>query len=173
QLYSESINTFMTLIISVTVLGFGAYLITQGELNGIFLAMFLMISLTVFENTTSMAVFPSHLEDSRRAAKRLHQVVSGPTPKKSGTKELVLEQAIPIKMKDVSYAYPGEARDILHKINLTLPKGSKTAIVGPSGSGKSTILQLLLKIAHPTKGEIKLGNDDLTSFVDESVWKHV
>lgn len=174
QLYSTSMNTFLTLIISVTVLGFGAYLITEGELDGIFLAMFLMVSLTVFENTTSMAVFPSHLEESRTAAKRLQQVVSEPpSSMKQGTKGLLLDQAVSIEMNDVSYTYPGEDRETLHGLNLSFPKGSKTVIVGPSGSGKSTVLQLLLKIAHPTKGSIKLGDEDLSDLIDESVWKHM
>src|SRR5699024_550720 len=110
QLYSESVNTFVTLIISVTVLGFGAYLITLGELDGIFLAMLLMISLTVFENTTSMAVFPSHLEDSKRAAKRLRQVVGEELPVQDGTTELIVEKAPEIQMKNVSFTYPGEKR---------------------------------------------------------------
>ena len=174
KLYSTSMNTFLTLIISVTVLGFGAYLITEGELDGIFLAMFLMVSLTVFENTTSMAVFPSHLEESRTAAKRLQQVVSEPpSSMKQGTKGLLLDQAVSIEMNDVSYTYPGEDRETLHGLNLSFPKGSKTVIVGPSGSGKSTVLQLLLKIAHPTKGSIKLGDEDLSDLIDESVWKHM
>ena len=47
----------------------------EGQLDGIYLAMFVMISLTVFENTTSMAAFPSYLEESRQAASRLNAVV--------------------------------------------------------------------------------------------------
>src|SRR5699024_578896 len=75
NLLSESSNTFFSLLISFSILGFGAYLVSINQLDGIFLAMLVMISLTVFENTTPMSVFPSYLEDSRQAATRLNSVV--------------------------------------------------------------------------------------------------
>src|SRR5699024_9334272 len=106
HLYSESLNTFFSLIISLVVLGFSAYMIAVGQLDGIFLAMLVMISLTVFENTTSMAVFPSHLEDSRRAAARLTEVVGEKPVEEKATKKLALSAAPAIEMEEVSFRYP-------------------------------------------------------------------
>ena len=75
NLFSQSTNTFVSLLITLLVLGTGGYLVADGQLDGIYLAMFVMISLTVFENTTSMAAFPSYVEESRQAASRLNAVV--------------------------------------------------------------------------------------------------
>ena len=75
NLFSQAANKFLSLLISLLVLGVGAYLVADGQLDGIYLAMFVMVSLTVFENTTSMAAFPSYLEESRQAASRLTAVV--------------------------------------------------------------------------------------------------
>ena len=120
----------------------------DGQLDGIFLAMLVMISLTVFENTTSMAAFPSYLEESRQAASRLNAVVRKDVAQEN-VNERIEEHLIPgshsIEWKDVTFAFPNETRDTLKNITLTIPAGTKTAIVGPSGSGKSTLLQLLLK----------------------------
>ena len=45
-------------------------------------------------------------------------------------------------LKSVSFSYDGE-REVLHRINMQIPKNSFTGIVGESGSGKSTIASLL------------------------------
>lgn len=71
NLFSQSVNTFVSLIISWVILLLGVYFVAGGQLDGIFLAMLVMISLTVFEHAAPMAAFPSYLEDSRQAAARL------------------------------------------------------------------------------------------------------
>jgi ATP-binding cassette subfamily C protein CydC len=172
QLYSESLNTFVSLAVSVTVLAVGAYLIAEGELDGVFLAMLLMISLTVFENTTSMAVFPSHMEDTRTAVKRLSAVVKRDEAEAQRDEELELTESPEIQMSNVSFTYPDEDRKTLDEINLHFPAGSKTAIVGPSGSGKSTILKLLLQFLPADEGKIVLNDKDMKRVRQESIWKH-
>ncbi len=46
----------------------------------------------------------------------------------------------------------------LHDINIDLPSGSYTAIIGHTGSGKSTLLQHLNGLLRPTKGELQIGD---------------
>jgi ATP-binding cassette subfamily B protein len=50
---------------------------------------------------------------------------------------------------------------VLKNVNLTIPQGKITAIVGTSGSGKTTLLKLLLMFYKPQKGEILIGNSPL------------
>lgn len=170
HLYNEAVNTFVSLGISVLVLATGVHLVANSALDGIFLAMLLMISLTVFENTTAMAVFPNHLEDSRRAATRLAEVVAE-VPNEQ-RKELQLTAPPSFKLDNVSFTYSGEERKTLEHVMLTLPKGSKTAIVGPSGSGKSTILHLLLQFDEPDSGTISIDGKGIGQFTQESIWKY-
>ena len=64
-----------------------------------------------------------------------------------------------IQIKGLNYKYPGlDNKWALKDINLTIPAGKTTAIVGVSGSGKTTLLKLLLKFYHPSSGEIKVGD---------------
>ncbi|MGE5328273.1 MAG: ATP-binding cassette domain-containing protein, partial [Deltaproteobacteria bacterium] len=49
-------------------------------------------------------------------------------------------------------------------INLTIPQGKVTAIVGTSGSGKTTLVKLLLGFYPPTSGSIKIGETDLSNY---------
>jgi ATP-binding cassette subfamily B protein len=60
-----------------------------------------------------------------------------------------------IFLHNIYFRYGANASpNILKKINLTIPYGKTTAIVGASGSGKTTLMKLLLKFYEPTSGEI-------------------
>ncbi|WP_087973434.1 thiol reductant ABC exporter subunit CydC [Oceanobacillus rekensis] len=172
QLFSESVNTFVSLFISVTVLAVGAYLVTVGELDGIFLAMLVMVSLTVFENTTAMAAYPSHLQDSRQAAVRLDTVVNDEEYQQAQNNVETIKQGIApsIEFQHVNFSFPGETRHTLKDISFRLPAGTKTAIVGPSGSGKSTIMQLLLKMYDINDGDIHYNHQSTSRLSQESIW---
>jgi ATP-binding cassette, subfamily B, bacterial len=81
------------------------------------------------------------------------------------------EGAASISFKNVSFTYPGAGNELVLKdINLEIPKGKTTAIVGISGSGKTTLLKLLLKFYEPQKGEIKLANNSLSN-LSHRAWR--
>jgi ATP-binding cassette subfamily B protein len=66
------------------------------------------------------------------------------------------------ELSNVSYQYQGQHSPyVLKDINLTIPQGKVTAIVGTSGSGKTTLLKLLLKFYEPAKGSISIGKTNL------------
>ncbi|MYL39460.1 thiol reductant ABC exporter subunit CydC [Halobacillus litoralis] len=171
MLASHSWNTFVTLMVSWVVLGLGAFLVSSGDLNGLFLAMLVMISLTVFENAAPMAVLPAHLEDSRRASKRLFSLVDEEAGEE-GTEKMDGLHAPAVTMEEVSWRFPGEPRQALTNVSLSIPSGSKTAIVGASGSGKSTIFQLLLKFQTVDTGVVKVDGKDIRTIDEESLWAH-
>lgn len=76
-----------------------------------------------------------------------------------------------VVFSNVSFTYAGAGNEpVLKNINLKIPKGKTTAIVGVSGSGKTTLLKLLLKFYEPQKGEIKLGNTSLSN-ISHKVWR--
>lgn len=63
-----------------------------------------------------------------------------------------------ITINKLTFRYPGAGNDpVLKDIDLIIPEGKTTAIVGMSGSGKTTILKLLLRFFEPEAGEIKIG----------------
>lgn len=66
------------------------------------------------------------------------------------------------EVKNLSFKYGDvDSPQVLDNINLTIPKGKKTAIVGVSGSGKTTLLKLLVGMYKPNKGSISFGDHDL------------
>ena len=67
-----------------------------------------------------------------------------------------------VSFENVSFGYEPDA-PVLSSINLFVPAGTMTAIVGASGSGKSTIVRLLLGLEKPTSGEILIDGRSLVS----------
>ncbi|MGM9924215.1 MAG: energy-coupling factor ABC transporter ATP-binding protein [Bacillus sp. (in: firmicutes)] len=66
-----------------------------------------------------------------------------------------------IELRDVEYRYSVDTpfeRLAIHDINIDIPAGSYTAVIGHTGSGKSTLLQHLNGLIRPTKGEIHIGD---------------
>ncbi len=80
-----------------------------------------------------------------------------------GTDTIELPQNKSLVLKNLSFHYSPSAPPTLKNINLLIPQGKLTAIVGDSGSGKSTLLKLLLGLYKPTSGEILLGNMNINN----------
>lgn len=76
-----------------------------------------------------------------------------------------------IAINNLTYQYEGpESPKVLNNINIKIPKGKVTAIVGASGSGKTTLIKMLLQYYNPVEGEIFIGTNNLSEF-NSTVWR--
>ena len=74
-------------------------------------------------------------------------------------------------LENVSFSYGGpHSPMVLSHIDLVIPKGKKTAIVGSSGSGKTTLLKLLLNSYPPLDGQVRLGDIPLRNLRNKA-WR--
>ena len=171
-LRGQSLHSFMTFFVSWGVLVLGAYLIVQGSMAGVFLAMLIMASMTVFDESGAMATLPAYKRDSEFAAKRLAETFDEAEEaniEPPGT--LDGSQAISVELENVTFRYAEDWRPVLSEVSLKLDAGSKTAIVGPSGSGKTSVLELLLKLHDPTQGQVLLNGTSVDELNDEDLWR--
>jgi len=82
-----------------------------------------------------------------------------------------LPESKDISFKQLNFTYPGAGNEpVLQDIDLTIPDGNVTAIVGMSGSGKTTLLKLLLKFYPPDSGEIRIGESNFVN-LSPRVWR--
>ena len=65
-----------------------------------------------------------------------------------------------ITFKNVNYKYPSSNKPIVRNLNLEIKPNKSYAIIGKSGSGKTTIIDLLVGLLRPSKGNIYYGNTD-------------
>jgi ATP-binding cassette subfamily C protein len=88
--------------------------------------------------------------------------------KNLGDKKPVLEQSI--RLEGVTFAYSKD--EVFNNLSLVFPAGEVTAIVGRSGSGKTTIVDLVIGLLRPQKGEVWI--DDLPlALVDLHQWRRM
>jgi len=110
-----------------------------------------------------MLGFVQSYQDAKISLERLneiHQLTDEEPTEKHWLHELPDNKSI--DLKNLTFTYPGAGNEpVLQHINLSIPQGKTTAIVGMSGSGKTTILKLLLRFYEPDKGEIKIGATNL------------
>ncbi len=78
-----------------------------------------------------------------------------------------------ITFEQVRFAYPTKPGVItLDGVDITLPSGKTTAIVGPSGAGKTTLLQLMLRFYDPDAGRILLRGQDIRAYDLKALREH-
>ena len=70
-----------------------------------------------------------------------------------------------IRIRNLCFKYDGARPDyVLNNIDLVIPEGKVTAIVGASGSGKTTLVKLLLGYYPPNEGDLEVGGESLARF---------
>jgi ATP-binding cassette, subfamily B, bacterial len=115
-----------------------------------------------------------HGMDDEEPADRnfLTELPAGLTRQLAGGRDSAPETpAQDIIFSNVSFKYPGAGNEpVLKDINLRIPKGKTTAIVGVSGSGKTSLLKLLLKFYDPQQGEIRLSDVSLQD-ISHKAWR--
>lgn len=78
---------------------------------------------------------------------------------------------IAVSLKDVKKSFDGGKEFVLKGINLDIPKGSLTAIIGFSGTGKSVMLKHLLGLYQPTSGNVEVLGTDLATLKPNELTK--
>jgi ATP-binding cassette subfamily B protein len=69
-----------------------------------------------------------------------------------------------IRFDRVTFRYPGQERAIFDGLDLTIPVGRCTAIVGVNGAGKTTLVKLLARLYEPTKGTVCVDGTDIRHY---------
>lgn len=158
--------------ILITFLAATAVVNGQMTLGGMMAMQYIMGQLN--SPVEQLIQFIQHWQDAQISIERLneiHEMDNEEPQEKTFIKYLPKNKDI--KIQDLSFTYTGAGNEpVLKNINMFIPHGKITAIVGTSGSGKTTILKLLLKFYQPNKGEIRLGDTNLAN-ISPRAWRNV
>ncbi|MDT0677793.1 peptidase domain-containing ABC transporter [Autumnicola musiva] len=161
---------FITEFTSILIIFWSAKEVITGEITlGTMLAIqFIIGSLTL--PVSNMVDFLSDYQSAMLSFNRLSEV-HNQTPEENFRKYDETFTTGDIQLKDLVFKY-GEPSiaPVLKNINITIPQGKVTAIVGASGSGKTTSLKLLLKFYKPTKGFIKVEEEHFED-ISTALWR--
>ncbi len=162
------INQGKDIVITFIVAG----LVIKGQLT---LGAMLAVQYIIGQMSGPVEQFVSFIQsaqDAKMSMERLNEVHSLPDEEDAHkTYITTLPQHKGILVQDLSFAYPGVGNEpVLEHINLDIPEGKVTAIVGVSGSGKTTLLKLLMKFYDHYEGNVRIGETNF-KHISPSFWR--
>ena len=195
--YANAINAYRTFVIEwmsstwvtmklafalfpSTLLGslpMSLFLCSGGMLTAAQAALCVMLSMSMVTSLAKLEVFANSLKQVQMTVEELQTYLDMAALPEPETPAAL--SGFGVELKHVTFSYSGKAEDaVLHGINLKLPEGSFTALVGPSGGGKSTVAKLISRFWDVTGGEIQIGGvniknmplaqlSDMVSFVTQ------
>ena len=131
-------------------------LANSGSITAPQAALAVMLSMSMVGSLAKLEVFSENMRQVQFTVRNLEEFLEMPElPEPAARAEI---KRTDVELKNVHFSYAGDAADeVLHGVDLRLPEGSFTALVGPSGSGKSTVAKLIARFWDVTSGEITIG----------------
>ena len=131
-------------------------LANSGRISGPQAALAVMLSISMVGSLSKLEVFSENMRQVKFTVENLEEFLEMPAlPEPSARANL---SGTGVALHNVHFSYTGKQEDeVLHGIDLNLPQGSFTALVGPSGGGKSTVAKLIARFWDVTAGEITIG----------------
>ena len=150
------------------ILGCAAWQMFFGPLDFPVGVMFLISSFTIYSQMETMGngAFLLRMLDS--SLNRMEKVTNIPVMDDGATK--ISPENCDIQLKNVSFGY--DSRTIIKNINLVIPQGTSTAIVGYSGSGKTTLCNLITRFWDVDSGEILFGGHNVKEYACDDLLSH-
>lgn len=169
----------------LVVLGLGGYRVATGAITIAQLVSFIIFLFMMIMPLGQAFGAVSAVNQALGALGRIQEVVNLPTESQHDTDTaaglasgslVTLEtaqksDAPAVEFRDVRFTYrsiPAEHEEgditethVLHGVNFSVERGSRTALVGPSGAGKSTILGLIERFYDPDSGQVELQGVDI------------
>jgi len=115
--------------------------------------------------------FLRQYQDAKLSLDRLQEIYTKDDERPAGKTLITDIKNADIRIEHLTFRYDKlNEKPTLDDINLVIPKGKTTAIVGLSGSGKTTLLKMILGFYEPDKGKVMLGCSDIANY-DKREWR--
>lgn len=148
------------------------YLADRGSITGAQAALAVMLSMSMVGSLAKLEVFSENTRQMKMTVEQLDAYLTMPNLPEPECETTIKHHDV--ELKNVHFSYSGEKKDeVLHGIDLTLPEGSYTALVGPSGGGKSTVAKLIARFWDVTEGTICIGGVDIRRISVGQLAEHV
>ncbi len=165
---------FLTQLNMVVLLGYGGYLVIQGQMAlGAGLFVFANL-LQQFANQVSQVInICNSIQGSLIGAQRVFEVLDAPVEIVSPARPTPLVNVRgEIRFEGVSFAYrPGE--EVLDNVDFTVRPGQCVAIVGATGAGKTTLVNLIPRFYDATRGRVLVDRHDVRELDFDTLRRHV
>ncbi|SDE22181.1 ABC transporter ATP-binding protein [Niabella drilacis] len=159
---------FFSNLAQLIVLGFGIYLILNGQFTLGLLISFMSYVQFFYRPLRELAALWASFQTALAAWDRISVILSrqsnlpiaGKPGAIAGAPEAVMA------FQHVSFHYPG-GKKVLHDISFEMQSGKTYALVGPTGGGKSTTAALIARLYDPVEGTVLLNGSDIRTYTAE------
>lgn len=150
------LQTVLTLAGFLLILLYGSQRLANGSLSLGMLSSFIMYMFGIISPINNLGNFYMSYAEARGSLKAISEILAQPDEADPGQE--LPKKAADLKVRALTFAYPGSQRPVLRDLSLDFKEGAKTALVGPSGAGKTTLINLLTRLEAGYQGQILLGD---------------
>ena len=147
-------------------------LASKGSITAPQAALAVMLSISMVGSLAKLEVFANEIKQMQLVVEELESMLTMESlPKPEHRTE---PTGTAVKLEQVRFSYTGKSEEeVLHGLDLTLPQGSFTALVGPSGGGKSTVAKLIARFWDVSDGSITIGGVDVRNMTLSQISEYV
>ena len=164
---ASPVSEFLGSVIVICILLFGSWLVMNGD-NGLTADLFIsyvMLFVLMIPPAKDLTTAFSQMRKGRACAERIEEFLGEEEEKwkmESGKQKVESEKQgeTAVELRHVNFSY-NEGVQVLHDINISVPRGTTLALVGASGSGKSTIADLICRFYEIIDGQILLDGEPI------------
>ncbi len=171
QAAAHPVSEFLGTCMIVVVLWFGGYLIFSGDspINASEFIYYLVILYTTLQPIKDLSKAGYSIQKGMASMERINKIMAA----ENNIREIEKPKQIDslkqsITLNHVSFSY-NDTKEILHDVNITIPKGKTIALVGQSGSGKSTLVDLIPRYHDVNEGEILIDGTNIKDLTIHSL----
>jgi ATP-binding cassette subfamily C protein/ATP-binding cassette subfamily C exporter for protease/lipase/ATP-binding cassette subfamily C protein EexD len=162
---------FVRFFVQVAILGVGAWLVINSHLTaGVMIAASILLGRALAPVELAIGVWRSFAAARLSYARLKTAIADNPVP--SPRTRLPAPHG-KVSVEAVSYLVPNGARLVLSDVSCTVVPGEVLAIIGPSGAGKSTLCRLMVGLAVPNVGQVRLDGSPIHHWDSEQIGRHV
>ena len=163
--YQSIFSSLQSWLATITVFGFGGYLVATEQLTIPALLMVPVLSASIAQGMSGIGMAWAGLQGPLAACNRLVPILQQEEAMR--LQNLAAERQAyawngeyHLSLKSVSFAYQGAAKNALNSVDLTIEPDQMVAFVGRSGCGKSTMLKLIIGLFERSELQLSLGSLD-------------
>ena len=167
QALAHPTSEFLGTVLIVLVLWYGGTLIfaNNSSIDAPTFIFYMVILYSLIQPLKDFSKAAYNIPKGMASVERVNKILKAVNPIKEPTAPAAihpLQQSI--ELRDITFRYNQDGKDVLHNINLTLRRGQTIALVGQSGSGKSTLVDLLPRYHDVQQGQILFDGTDIRQF---------
>ena len=147
-------------------------LASKGSITAPQAALAVMLSISMVGSLAKLEVFANEIKQMQLVVEELESML--PMESLPEPEHRTEPTSTAVKLEQVRFSYTGKSEEeVLHGLDLTLPQGSFTALVGPSGGGKSTVAKLIARFWDVSDGSITIGGVDVINMTLSQISEYV